>query len=227
MGKGNIGGVFMVLAASIIICGVGALNGATVDNLQNLTTTGGTLQIGDKIFSNCRFGAHGLTSFDPTTIQVTVTEANGIDYLTWAGNMSLVSGTGTGAFTADLVLNYTVVAVGGAIDAIDASFTGSAQPNGGAFLAVDETARGLNGNIVGTTHLEGQQRSDTFSLSSPQNFLMVTKDISFGISNGGLTTVSEVVQSFHQVGVPEPSTISLLTGGGFIAAVFFLRRRRS
>ena len=223
---GRKGRRLLALLISIAICGATALTAATSDTLQDLTTTGGTLQIGDKIFSNFSFLENGLTSFDSSKIQVTVSVANGVDYLTWDGNMSLVSGSGTGPVTADLLLKYSVTATSGAIDAIDASYTGSVQPAGGAFVAIDETARDANGNVVGSTHLDGQDKSDTFSINSPQSSLAVTKDITFGISNGGLASASEVIQSFHQLAIPEPSTLSLLTGGAMIATAFFLRRRR-
>jgi hypothetical protein len=217
--------VVALMAAVIAIGTAAGVRAATTDNLQDLATNGGSLTIGDKTFSNFSFFENGLTTFDPSKIQVTASVSNGVYYLTWDGNMSLVTGNGSGAASADLALKYSVIATGGAINLLDASFTGSVQPNGGAFIAIDETARDSNGNVVGSTHLNSQQNSDTFPINPPQSQLNVTKDISFGVSNGGFATVSEVAQSFHQV--PEPSTLSLLTVAVVIAGVFFLRRVRS
>jgi hypothetical protein len=206
------------LIAATYIALVGFASAATTDTLQDLVSTGGSLNIGDKTFSNFSFVDSGLTSFDPSKIQVTASFSNGIYYLTWDGNMSLVSGAGSPA-SADLLLKYTVTAATGLIDTIDASFTGSAQPSGGAFLAIDETARDRNGNVVGSTHLDAQKLSDTFAITPPQSQLNITKDIGFGIVNGGFVTVSEVSQSFHQV-VPEASTTAMLFAGLGVLAGF-------
>jgi len=216
----------LYLVVATIIGSVVLVSAATTDNLQDLATTGGSLTIGDKTFSNFSFFESGLTNFDPSQIQVTASVSNGVYFLTWDGNMSLVSGNGGGATSADLVLKYSVTAVGGLIDGIDASFTGSTQPAGGAFIAIDETAKDSNGNVVGSTHLDGQQKSDNFPINPPQSTLNVTKDISFGIVNGGFVTISEVSQSFHQV-VPEPETMTMLfTGFSLLGSVVVLRRRR-
>jgi hypothetical protein len=220
------GSILRLLIAAMSIGIAVGVTAATTDNLQNLASNGGSLKIGDKTFSGFSFLESGLTSFDPSKIQVSASISNGVYYLTWDGNISLVTGNGGGAAAADLVLKYSVTATAGAINAIDAFYTGSVQPDGGAFVAIDETVRNANGNLVGSTHLDGQHKSDTFPINSPQSELSVTKDIIFGISNGGLATVSEVVQSFHQVAIPEPSTLSLLTGSIVIAGVFFLRRSR-
>ena len=175
---------------------------ATSDTLADLANNNGTLTIGDKTFSNFSFLESGLTTFDPTKITVTASVTNGTYYLTWDGNMALVASNGSGPSSADLVLKYSVTAAAGQIDSIDAAYTGSAQPAGGAFIAIDETARDRNGVVVGSTHMEGSQKSDTFPITPPQNFLNVTKDISFGLGNGGFVSVSEISQSFHQTAIP-------------------------
>jgi hypothetical protein len=171
---------------------------------------GGTLSIGDKTFSGFSYTPSGLTTFDPSQIIVTATEGGGIDYLTWSGNISLVSG---GPATADLKLNYIVTANAGTINMIDQSYTGSAI-NG--LLAVDETAAigNFGGTVVGYSHLEGGDLSDPpaegfdlLNIVPPETVLYVTKDIAFGVTsiNGGFITISQVAQSFHQV--PEPTTM--------------------
>lgn len=211
-------------AAAIALAQAPRTLAATSDNLQDLAANHGSLAIGDKIFNNFSFQEDGLTSFDPSKIQVTVSVNDGTYYLTWDGNMNLVTANGSGPASADLVLKYTVTATAGVMDALDASFTGSVQPDGGAFVAIDETARDPNGNVAGSTHLDNTHNSDTFPINPPQSQLNVTKDISFGVANGGFATVSEVEQSFHQV-IPEPSTLSLITVGLLLGAVPILRRR--
>jgi hypothetical protein len=205
------------LAAAVALGLASQTEAATTDNLQNLTTTGGSLTIGDKTFSNFDFLASGLTSFDASKIQVTASFAGGTYYLTWGGNMSLVSGSGAPA-TADLLLNYRVTAATGMINMIDQQFTGSVQPPGGAFLAIDETVRDTNGNLVANSHLDANDLSDPSAepgdnllISPAQHIIDVTKDIAFGIVNGGFISISEIRQSFDQI--PEPDTTPMLVVG--------------
>jgi hypothetical protein len=209
--------VLSVLAAVLV---VSAAYAQTSDNLQHLVQTNGSLAIGDKVFSNFDFFASGLTGFDPSQIRVTASFTNGNYFLTWAGNMSLVSG---GTATSDLLLGYTVTATNGAIDELDASYTGSAQPSGGSFLALDETVRDSQGVVLGTMHLDANQKSATLNINPAQTSLNITKDLGFGIINGGFVTVSEIAQSIHQV-VPEPAS-AVLFGLG-LAAVALGRRCR-
>jgi hypothetical protein len=219
-------GRVLSLIAAVAVGWAGYVSAATTDTLRDLVSTGGSLTIGDKTFSNFNYFESGLTNFDPSKIQVTASVSNGVYYLTWDGNMSLVSGSGGGSTSADLVLNYSVTATAGLIDSIDASFTGSTQPANAAFIAIDETAKDANGSVVGSTHLDSQHRSDNFAITPPQSQLNVTKDISFGIVNGGFVTVSEVSQSFHQV-VPEPSTVAMVFAGfGILGSFVAFRRRR-
>lgn len=199
----------------------------TTDNLQHLVDTNGSLTIGDKTFSDFDYLADGLTNFNANNIRVTASFEGGIYYLTWAGNMSLVSG---GAATADLLLNYRVTAMAGLINMIDQFYTGSAQPQGGAFLAIDETVRDINGNLVANSHLDGQDLGDPFAetgddldIDPAQRVLDITKDIGFGIVNGGFVTISEVRQSFHQV--PEAGTTVMLGLGLALVGVVTFRRK--
>lgn len=215
-----------------VLCACVHLAGAqTSDNLLHLSTTGGSLTIGDKVFNNFSFQASGLTNFNPANISVTVSIQGGVYYLTYAGNINLTSG---GPASADLVLNYNVTATQGQVEMIDQYYAGSAQAaNGGsAFLAVDEVVRDSQGNVVANSHLDANDLSDPFgepgdnlNVNPPQSFLRVTKDISFGVTNGGFVTISEVAQSFHQV--PEPGTAVLVSMGLVACAARVLRRKRS
>ena len=191
---------------------------------------GQTLSLDDKIFSGFSYQANGLTSFDPNQIIVTATESGGIDYLTWSGNISLVSG---GFASANLVLNYIVTANPGAISMIDQSYTGSAI-NG--LLAVDETAAtgAFGGTVVGYSHLDASDFSDppaepvqgdNLIINPSQSVLYVTKGINFAVNspNGGFVQIGQVEQSFHQV--PEPSAMLLGSLGGGLLLVLRLRRQ--
>jgi hypothetical protein len=214
----------LTIVAAVILGLASQTQALTTDNLEHLATTNGSLTIGDKTFSNFDFLANGLTDFDASQIRVTASIANGVYYLTYAGNISLVSG---GPATADLLLNYRVTAATGLINMIDQLYTGSAQPIGGSFLAIDETVRDLNGNLVANSHLDGNDLSDpspepgdNLNINPGLGTIDVTKDIAFGSVNGGFISISEVRQSFHQV--PEPGTMAMLILGlGILGMVIY------
>jgi hypothetical protein len=215
------------LVKTMLVFGFMSAMGVTPLFAQVLTlaglTNGGTISIDDKIFSGFSYQASGLTSFNPNQISVTATESGGIDYLTWSGNISLVSG---GVSTAYLRLKYIVTA-GEPIDMIDLSYTGSAQ-NGS--LAVDETADtgSFNGTLVGSINLDPNDPTGNYLINPPQYVLYVTKDIDFNtFSGGGFDTTSQVAQSFHQV--PEPTTAGCFLLGLLALACFqrFTQDRRS
>jgi hypothetical protein len=178
--------------------------------LADLVANNGSLTIGDKTFSGFSYQASGLTSFDANNIQVTASIVGDTYYLNWGGSITLAS---SGPASADLLLGYTVTANPGQIVAIDQSYDGSAQPAGGAFLSVDETAK-VGALTVGFSHLQVGDLSDPFAepgdiltINPAQTTLTVTKDIGLGVSSatGGFVTISDVEQSFEQV--PEPTTV--------------------
>ncbi|HTY88004.1 MAG TPA: hypothetical protein VMB80_11105 [Candidatus Acidoferrum sp.] len=176
-------------------------------------SNGSEITVGDKTFSGFSYQASGLTGFDASQITVSAyIGADGVYYLSWGGSIALVSG---GPAIADLLLGYTVTANPGQIVGIDQSYVGSGTPLGGTFLAVDETVN-AGAVTVGYSHLERGDLSDPpgetiqgdmLVIDPPQSTLTVTKDISLAINSfsGGLVSISEVTQSFHQV--PEASTM--------------------
>ena len=203
----------------------------TLADLANPSGTYNTLTIGDKTFTDFSYQDTDLTSFDPTQIQVTASiRSDGIYYLTWSGSVALAT---LSTAVADLKLNYIVSASGGAINMIDQSYTGSAQPAGSTFLAVDETVAtgSFGGQTVGQSHLTAYDVSDPpaeinddLNIVPPQVLLYVTKDISLAAISppGALITISQVTQSFHQV--PEPGT--MLLGSLGAGLLLCLRSRR-
>jgi hypothetical protein len=223
-------GTALSLAAAVLLGLAGQARAATTDNLQHLKDTAGSLTIGDKTFSNFDFQTDGLTNFNASQIKVTASFNSGVYYLTWGGNISLVSNSGPAS--ADLLLNYRVTAAAGLIDTIDQLYTGSAQPSGGAFLSIDETARDANGNLVANSHLQADDLSDPFvepgddlNIDPPQSLLDITKDIGLGISanDGGFVTITEIRQSFHQV--PEASTAAMLVLGLALVGITTFRQK--
>jgi hypothetical protein len=91
---------FWATAAAVLLL-AGVASAATTDTLADLVTNHQTLSLGDKVFSGFTFQESGLTSFDPSNIQVTLSIVGGTYFLTWDGNMSLTSNSGP--VTADLV----------------------------------------------------------------------------------------------------------------------------
>jgi hypothetical protein len=215
------------LAKTMLAFGlVSALGGvslfaAPIYTLGGLVSSGGTITIGDKTFSGFSYQASGLTSFDASQITVAASESGGIDYLTWSGNMSLVS---AGVSTADLLLKYIVTANPGQINMIDQSYTPGNVVNG--LLAVDETVAigAFGGTVVGYSHLDTGDltdppaepvQGDNLNINPAQSVLYVTKDISLGVisPNGGSISITQVEQSFHQVPEPSVTLIGILGGG--------------
>jgi hypothetical protein len=216
----------------------------TSDTLANLVSSGGSLGIGDKIFSGFGYQESGLTTFNANKILVTASiGAGGVYYLTWerkvieessgsiwGGSIALAS---AGTAVADLLLNYDVTAVGGQIVMIDQMYTGSAQgwyPDSYVALAVDETV--YDGQtVVAFSHLQVGDLSDPYAeagddlLVQPGKAkLHITKDIGLTVVNGGFVSISSVRQSFHQT--PDGGmTVAML--GLALAGLGIVRRRLS
>ena len=211
----------MTVAAGLL-CSAGLANANSTDNLADLVTTGGSLTIDNKVFSDFQFKDTGLTSFDASLITVTAYQSGGIDYLAWSGNMSFSSLL---AATADLLLQYevTVTPGGGAINYLDQSYDGSAY-NG--FLSVDETAAigTYGGTIVGSSDLNPIVLSETdINITPPELQLYVTKDITFYTDGGGIgaDSISLVTQSYHQLPAPDGGLTVAMLGSALIGVAAF------
>jgi hypothetical protein len=237
------------LVKTLFVCGVLSAMGVTpmfaqvfTGTLADLVRSGGTLTIDDKTFSGFNYRESGLTSFNPSQIIVTASESGGVDFLTWSGNISLVS---TVSASADLMLSYIVTANPGSISMIDQRYIGNAA-NGD--LTIDETASSTG---APTAHSDLSAGFGSPDVSDPNNYpngsfdigegdllpivpaqsvLHVTKDISLdvisppaGSTNLSSVNITLVEQSFHQV--PEPGTLLLGSLGGGL--LLFLRSRRN
>ena len=222
------GKTLLVGGLTLALGGISLFGQVYSGTLANLAASGGSLSIGDKTFSGFTYQDSGLTAFDPTAITVTASESGGVDYLTWTGTISLVSG---GTATADLLLNYIVTANVGTIKMIDQSYTLGSVNNGS--LAVDETVSTSSGGvpIVASSHLDistpNQTQGPTLNVNPAQSVLYVTKDITLAVippvGAAGSVTITQVEQSFHQV--PEPGTMLLGSLGGGLLLLLNLRRQ--
>lgn len=216
--KNRLNGIILAIALAAYATVANATPISSTDTLANLAM-GGSIAVGDKTFTNFSYLPSGLTGFDASQITVTASIQNGIYFLSYKGDISLVT---TSTATADLVLNYRVTAAAGLIDYIDQRYTGNAQGQPG-FLAVDETVN-AGGATLANSHLNAtdifdfpgfEEVGDNLYVTPGQPFLNVTKDIAFGIVGPGSIKLSLVEQSFHQ-NVPDGGTTIGLLGGALI-----------
>jgi hypothetical protein len=224
----------VIAAAMVWLTQVQTAQADSTNNLAALASTGGTLTIGDKVFSGFSYLENGLSGFNASSILVTASVDpldSSVDFLSFSGNMQLA---GTSFDTADLLLNYTVTATAGSISMIDQRYTGGVF-NGG--LLINETATSAGAPTAHSQLTVGDVSDpnnypdgsfdtgelDLLSVSPAQNTLNVTKDLAFVILDADPGSVSQasvslVQQSFHQLVVPEPATVScFLIGLGALA----------
>lgn len=214
--------VTSVAVGLLSLAGVARAN--HVDTLEALINDpSNTVSIGDKVWGNFTADPTNLDGYDPSLITVEASIVGGVYYLTYSGIVaSVIKGAGGAPEIGDLLLSYTVTATGGnSIIMIDQSYTGSAQPLGGAFLSIDESV--YDGvTIVANSHLEESDISDPFAevgddlVTNGKSTYLVIKDIGLGVvaDAGGFVTISQVRQSFHQDRIPEPDsgTTAVLLG---------------
>lgn len=229
-------------AVTAALIGFTGTAGAVTTSTLAALSDGGSLSIGDKVFSGFNFQADGLTSFNAANINVTASiGTDGVYYLTWSGNMTLSTLASAAPVSADLKLNYIVTATAGQIHMIDQSYTGGMTGGRGSLSIAETVATGsFGGPIVANSHLDLNDMSDpsaevggqnivgdNLNVDPAQSVLYVTKDINFSaISLGDLATVtvSQVSQSFHQTAVPDGGMTLALLGAGISGLAFFKRK---
>jgi hypothetical protein len=198
----------------------------------------GSITIGDKEFSGFSITGGNINPFD-------VTVRGEVD-----GNVvNIIFGGPIRSFAGevDYQLNYVVHATDGLIESIDQRFTLTAQGNGGS-VGIGETVYDSQHQHVaqssigwffmnadyedppgepntGDQLLIGRTLPNGEFVPEPLSTLWVTKDIFLIANEGGMVGATELVQSFHQVPVPEPS-ILLMLGTGFASLAFYARRKR-
>ena len=223
------------LLAAVAACS-GVASAITVGSLADLATGGGSLSIGDKTFSGFGYVADGLTGFNPANIQVEAKLLGDTYFLTWGGNISVATLDSVTPKLADLLLTYTVTASAGKITSIDQSYTGAVS-NGIGSISVAETVKNAGAVIVANSNLSLGDLSDPFAepgdnlaINPGESVLHVSKDINLAIlataGQLGVTTVSQVEQSFHQT-VPDGGSAVALLGIALIGLDGLRRKMRS
>jgi len=186
---------------------------ATSDTLADLIAHNGSIGIGDKVFS----GFSALGTFDisvaPTLTVTASIGAGGVYYLEFGGAILVNNLLGTTPDLGDLLLGYTVTATG-KIWMIDQAYTPNGLPGSGQIL-IGETVQNPGGVTVGQSELSlnPTDLSDPLPeagdnlIFNPEHQLKVVKDILIVAKAGEVVGLSHVYQSFHQVAVPEPTTV--------------------
>jgi len=211
---------------------------ATIPNistLQDLINAGHTgIIIGDKQFYDFSYIGSPTSGANPapTASQISVAQAPGSNI----GLSFSYAWQSADGFDQDSVIRYSVHTLDSAaqmfIDGVGLNFNGTAPVPGALTNAtVTETVSTLSGNVLGqlTTFDDGaggQKDTDNsfLTVNPATRDITVTKDIqvhSTGTGNGGgVSTISVVDNTFHQI--PEPASIGLLSLG----ALGLLARRR-
>ena len=212
-----------------------------ISSLQDLINSGQNgVVIGDKRFYNFSYIGAPTTGPNPapTASQISVAQS-----ALPGGNIGLsfsYAWLSAEGFNQDSVIQYCVQVVPGTtgatslIDGVLLNFNGTAPVPGGPLTAasVTESVTDLNGNPLGQLSTfddgpGGAPNTDQtkLMLSPPLSAICVTKDIqvhsSPASSGGGVSTISIVDNTFHQV--PEPASLGLIALGLPLLA----RRRRS
>jgi len=199
---------------------------------------GNSIAIGDKTFSNFDYVASGADenelAADALDLSISAKISGGVYYLDWSGLIAVNNLGGATPLLGDLQLTYTVTANSGLISMIDQSYTPNALPATGQII-IGETVQVPGGAIVANSTLTlsptdlsdpAPEAGDNLFVNPNQPVLNVTKDILIDADAGQLVGLSDVEQSFHQVAVPEPMTVTIL-GLGALACFNHLRTKRS
>jgi hypothetical protein len=209
-----------------------------VQSLQNLISSGGSMTVGDKVFSN--FGYTGNSGNYPASSAITVAPLppSGTDAF---GNFGIRFGlegfNAPGGPATDFLLTYTVTNLGDAPRITDVhlasnlSIAGTPTQGDHPFGTIVETITAPNVGPVAqinnsvTTTTSSLSSMACFVPSGPYQTLFVTKDVQLFSTPGAITTVSFIDQSFSQIAAPEPHSLVLM-GCGVLGLMGWTWRRR-
>jgi hypothetical protein len=222
-----------------LVLGFGASSSradVTDPSLQDLITSGGSLTVGDKVFS--QFGYTASSGQAPLAADISVGQIPpaGTDAL---GNFGIRFGLAgfdnpNNNIATDFLITYTVTAPSALLTDIhlvsNLAFVNPPPAGSDAFGNIVESisATGfpqiaqINNSLTGTS--QSLNASATFNPAGPYTTLFVTKDVELFSRPDALVTLSFIDQSFSQV--PEPGSLMLMGLGGLGLMGYAWRRRQ-
>ena len=224
--------IFIICAAVALAVAYGPVTRAQTFgpsySLTSLTNSGGSILVGDKLFS------HFFTSGDSYASNITVTAliSGDTEGLQFGGGFAASYGNDM-----DFQIGYQVNVTNSAnlISGANLNFDGTVilGPGGNALAEVVEqvyTNMDINvpyGQMSVFATPSSQVLSTNMTVFPPQEYLNLEKDVlvdSFTIT--AYSTISEIDQTYDQVSqIPEPSTMAL-AAAGVTGLVLLVRRRR-
>jgi hypothetical protein len=228
----------------VLMAGAATATPVTLQYLiDNAGTNEGTIQSGDKTFSNFTavltpFGEGLITPTNLTGINVTPISSGGLFGIQLAGGIYVACAPGANCPTSwDLNVSWDVTAGSGyLINGVDLSFNGTsslAPPYDFSIAQVVETVS-VGTQIVGSGMVMSSGPMSVFiPLNDAYTSIRITKDILLvagaviseeGGQRFAFASLSDVDQYYHQI-VPEPGTYALIGAG--LLGLGLLRRRLS
>ena len=237
--------ILLALFLAIGLSGTG--NAATMTDLL----AGGSIQVGDKLFSDWSYDViiddaglfDPIDAFNVNSIEVIGLGADptnpGIRFQTVAGASSQFYVDDFNWLDVEFTFKVSVLDPLYLIDGVSLSYTGSMGADEGSVGIGDDIATdsGLfdpidGGDVtgfdpwVGATDTPGVLSGSDSVAFDPLPEIWVKKDIALISWDGGSVEVDQIDQYFHQTPIPEPSTL-LLLGVGLLGYCGVTRKKRA
>jgi hypothetical protein len=226
--------VFVAAMLVAVLMLVPASQAVTLSDL----TSGGSITVGDKVFFDftCQASSSGggISGGDCNATVTGITDGSNVGIR--VNDFFIAAGLGSFA-TVDVAFTYDVSTLSGAatIHDINMNFNASVPlPN--SVVSIDEKVCAGDvlspcGSPVGDISVTRDSSglavlSAHEDLSSLESTITVFKDIGLVANATGNVSFSILDQTFSQVGIPEPGSITLL-GGALLGCAAIVRRRTS
>jgi hypothetical protein len=222
----------LLVSSSLVLSGFADVTNLNPNESISLSqlTSGLSLQVGDKLFSEFDFRFDGSPQNSGGFPASSVLVSPLLNQFGLGISFQLPPLFAASNETKDVVLKFSVQVVGSDNLISDAHLAITSSATGSAFADVAEsiTTGGFGGTSIGSLDVANPTNSPLLAstiFSTPQNQIWVEKDISvvaFGTGINDRAVISIVDQTFSQV--PEPSTIALMVTG--VVLLRFVNRRR-